>query len=329
MYHTFIELAKKNPFLKRMGKKALKIREAYFRLVTDDEFFLEYQKKFLTLPDCHDGKMALADQYRKGNVTIITTPLVVYYERLWCIISEKVEKKESYTVIRVGDGEANFLRGIIKGNTKSRHYTSDSAPDNKYLKQFKDGLLACDSLHVEMYKSVQGAFKGIYTNLVFSEIPLECIYALVASRKIFKSNYTIGIIGADNKIAIIKQLFTHEEYRQYIGRDGFDDYISVPERGSSNDVTALTQHIVNNLNPTVDIYLIGVGVAKMAIMQHLKEKTNAVFIDVGCGISALAGLVSNDRPYFADWINFRLKNFDYSQVDVMDANMEKGGKVYI
>lgn len=329
MRHTFIELAKKNPLLKKLGKKALKVREAYFRLITDEEFFLEYQKKFLMLPDSRDGKMALADQYRKGNITIITTPLIVYYERLWRTISEMVEKKESYTIIRVGDGEANFLRGVIKGNTKSRHYTSDSAPDKKYLAQFKDGLLACDSLHVEMYKSVQGAFNGIYKNLVFSEIPLECIYALVASRKIFKSNYTIGIIGADNKIAIIQQLFNHEEYRHYIGRDSFDDYISVPERGSSNDVTALTQHIVDNLNPNVDIYLIGVGVAKMAIMQHLKEKSNAVFIDVGCGISALAGLVSNDRPYFADWINFRLKGFDYSTVDAVDADMHQGGKMYV
>jgi hypothetical protein len=64
-------------------------------------------------------------------------------------------------------------------------------------------------------------------------------------------------------------------------------------------------------------------------MADLKDRGNAVFIDVGCGISALAGLVSNTRPYFDDWINFRLKDFDYSSVDVVDADMSRGGTQYV
>jgi hypothetical protein len=254
---------------------------------------------------------------------------VLYYDELWNSIEDHIAKKKSYAIIRVGDGEANFLRGVIKGNTASRHFTEKHKPTKEYLDHFKNNLLKCDLIQVEMYKSVYRAFNGIYEKSIFSPIPLECTYALVASRRIFNSPYKLGIIGADNKIAIIKKLFEHKEYRDYIRRDSFDHYISVPERGSSNDVTALSEEIIKQLDPSIDIYLIGIGIAKLAVMADLKDRGNAVFIDVGCGISALAGLVSNTRPYFDDWINFRLKDFDYSSVDVVDADMSRGGTQYV
>lgn len=330
MWYQTLELAKKNPILKKIGKKALKLRECYFRFVADEEFFAQYQKEFLELPGCRDGQdNSISGQYVKGNIRLIDTKLVVYYNELWKIITEKVQEKKGFVIMRVGDGEANFLRGIVKGNTANRHFTTGEKPNKEYLEYFRKNLLKSDLIHVEMYKSVFRAFRGIYSGDIFSPIPLECIYALVSSRKIFKNDYKIGIIGADNKITIIKKLFTHKEYQEYIGRESFDQYIAVPERGSSNNAKKLAEEIIQQLDPTIDIYLVGIGVAKMAVLAELKEKSNAVFIDVGCGISALAGLVSNTRPYFADWINFRLKDFDYTGVDVVDADMNKGGKVYI
>ena len=46
--------------------------------------------------------------------------------------------------------------------------------------------------------------------------------------------------------------------------------------------------------------------------------TDAVFIDVGGGIDAIAGILCQDRPYFAEWVNYRIKGYDYSKIDFMD-----------
>ena len=44
------------------------------------------------------------------------------------------------------------------------------------------------------------------------------------------------------------------------------------------------------------------------------------YIDIGCGMSALAGFASIDRPYHGSWINFRINNYNYGSVDKMDAD---------
>jgi hypothetical protein len=326
---TFLENLKKYPILKKVGKKIVIAKECYFRLVSDDDFYAQYKKEFLLLDGCNDSKNSLQLQYSIGNLRLIKKPLQSYYDTLWDTITQKTKSKEGYTIVRVSDGEANFLRGIIKGNTASRHFTTGKQPTKEYISIFKQGLLGCDSIHIEMYKDMPSIFRKIYGYDVFSEIPFECIYALVSSRKIFNNTYKIGIIGADNKINIIKKLLEHEEYRSYVGRDHFDSYVSVPERGSTNDVETVYKSICEQMSPDIDIYLVGIGISKMAILSKLKENNKAVFIDVGCGISALAGLVSNDRPYFNNWVNFRLKGFDYSGLDTMDADMENGGVVYV
>ena len=64
------------------------------------------------------------------------------------------------------------------------------------------------------------------------------------------------------------------------------------------------------------------GHAKTGVLSYLKGYSDAVFIDVGVGIDALAGCVNQERPYFADWTNYRFKDFDYSQIDQMDYNAE-------
>ncbi len=327
MYSIF-EYLKKFPSIKYFGRKLITIKECYYRIIANNTFYRNYQKIYLALPECRDGDRALSDQYTIGNLRLITKPLKEYYEDMWSLIASKVSEKKGYTILRVGDGEANFLNGVIKGNTANRHFTNERKPTLAYINRFKEGLLRCDSIHIEMYTTVTKAFKRIYGKDVFSPIPLECIYALVASRKLFKNNYRIGIIGSDKKIPIIKELLNHEEYRSYLGRESFEHFITIPEKGSSNNVDELLTNITLQLDPTIDIYLVGIGIAKMAILADLKKNSNAVFLDIGCGISALAGLVSNDRPYFADWTNFRLKNFNYSEIDTIDAVIG-GGVIFL
>ncbi len=317
-------VVKGSPILMKLAKKILAAYAHLLGLLYSDANFAVYRKNFLELPDCADSDNSLYHQYKIGNLFKITKPLGEYYQELNDIIANKVKTKEGYSLLRIGDGELNFIRGIMRGNTSIRHYTKESLPTLEYLALFSDGLLRCDSIHAEMYKDIRRHLSGFYKKKIYSDIPLECVYGLIASRELLKSNYRLGLIGSDKKIALIKKLLNYSEYTDYIGRKEFQDYISVPEKGSANDVLSLADSIKSQLKSDIDIYLVGIGIAKLVILPMISQNNKAVFLDVGCGISALAGLTSNDRPYFADWLNFRMKDYDYGEVDVMDASFNSG-----
>ena len=44
-------------------------------------------------------------------------------------------------------------------------------------------------------------------------------------------------------------------------------------------------------------------------------------------MSGLAGFLSKTRPYAANWINFRIKNYDYSKVDPIDMGDKENIKI--
>jgi hypothetical protein len=68
----------------------------------------------------------------------------------------------------------------------------------------------------------------------------------------------------------------------------------------------------------------------MAIAHHFKNIKPAVYLDIGCGISALAGTTSISRPYFGSWINYRINGYDYSSVDPIDFQQTNGlNSVYL
>lgn len=282
--------------------------------------FAEYEKAMLHVEGCTDT--SLKEQYALGNIAEITVPMQKHCDALFELIVDKVKSKTPYTIIRASDGEAFFLNKQLKGNGPTRHFTADEALTDEKIAPFREGFLKCDSRHIEMYRNLQSKFQKIYGRNVFSKIPFECLYALIANRKLLKLPYRIGLIGADNKMEIIRRMMEFPQYQEYVGRNAFQDYISVPERGTSNDPEGLLKQIQSNLKPDIDIYLVGIGIAKLAVMHRFTEASNAVFIDVGAGISALAGCVSDGRPYYADWINYRLADFDYSKIDIMDSELK-------
>jgi hypothetical protein len=65
------------------------------------------------------------------------------------------------------------------------------------------------------------------------------------------------------------------------------------------------------------------------LIPRIRYFSDAVVIDIGAGIDALAGVISQDRPYFADWINFKSNNIDYTSMDIMDLkNPERDSGKY-
>jgi hypothetical protein len=67
-------------------------------------------------------------------------------------------------------------------------------------------------------------------------------------------------------------------------------------------------------NAKSEIILLGIGHVKSGLTHRLKKYHNAVYVDVGSGIDALAGCIELERPFMGSWTNYRLENYDYSKL---------------
>lgn len=296
-------------------------------LVFKESLYIDYQKKHLLVSDCRDSDNSLKEVYLKGDLVLLNKNLQTYCDDLFELIKSRIAAKNPYSLIRLADGELYFLQGRLFGNIKSRHYTNTEKPRPSYLKSFGDRVIDNDDILIEMKKSLRRGYLHYFHKEIQSEFPMESLYALIATRQIFKLPYKIGLIGSKNKLTLIENLLSYKQYQAYLGLSGFYSYIKIPELGACNDVEATLNSIMSQMDLDVDVYFVGIGIAKLYVLSELKKRTGKIFIDIGCGISALAGLTSNDRPYFADWINFRLKTFDYNSLDIMDASLAEGKNV--
>ena len=53
-------------------------------------------------------------------------------------------------------------------------------------------------------------------------------------------------------------------------------------------------------------------------IHRLKKYTDAVFLDVGASIDAIAGIIDVDRPFVADWVNYQIDEREmYEDVDLL------------
>ena len=245
-------------------------------------------------------------------------------------ILENYNNEIPIVLIRVYDGEFFFLQGRKKYNVGKRHVSRELTPE--FVEKFKIGSLKCDkfSSHLTVLPggSLNGMYKSVYGDKNL-DYPMEFNYAIVLNKWIFKNfKNQIGLIGGCEKMKVIKKLMDHNEYREYLGIDYFTDYISVPERFSSNNPDKLSEDIKKCLEKsTAKIFLFGIGISKLAVAYKFKEYHNAIYIDAGTCLSALAGTTTKHRPYSADWINFRLRGYDYSKMDPMDHGKNENIKL--
>ena len=92
----------------------------------------------------------------------------------------------------------------------------------------------------------------------------------------------------------------------------------MPEKGSCNDADALLKDLSTQANGKYcDVYLVGIGIAKLLLLSRWRDQSGALVIDIGCGIDALAGIVHRERFYFGRWLNYRLKSWDYDKIDLL------------
>ena len=119
--------------------------------------------------------------------------------------------------------------------------------------------------------------------------------------------------------SVINSLIQKQEYKEFLGIEKFSDYISIPQRFACDNLRKVNKSVIKQLEKSSsDLFLLGVGHVKSGMLHRLKEHSNAVFLDIGVGVDALAGIVNLTRPYFGGWTNYQLKNQSiYSEVDFL------------
>lgn len=231
--------------------------------------------------------------------------------------------KKCKVIVRVYDGEFLFLLGKKKWNIPKRHVSVELT--QKFLQPFKDNVLKCDIFCAPLTIMPSGCMHELYTRSFGNkkiDYPTEFIYAIVINKWIFKNfKNQIGIIGGCHKIKVIKELMKRKEYRDYLGIDYFTNYVEVPEKYGCDNPEKLEKSIKEQLSksdPNTKIYLFGIGICKMVVANKFKDFYPATYIDIGGTMSGLAGFLSVTRPYASDWMNYRIKGYNYSKVDPID-----------
>ena len=263
------------------------------------------------------------------------------------------KNNQSILILRMGHAEHCLFNFLVKKNKKGKIITKSVLPRHysrnqkvSVWKKLLESISASDYITTQIGRDFKNwiwdliHYKNVYleykknnnldylfnnTNL-FSEnynenekmdMPLDIIYGLVANKWLLKTfSNRIGFIGNNKKLDIIKNLMEHDEYKKFIQNDKFLEYIKIPQK-CALDNENLETHIYDKIkNSDCRVYFIGAGVSKLKFFHNLKNiKQNGIFIDIGHGLDAIAGIADVNRPYFGSWQNYKMKNYDYSGID--------------
>lgn len=244
-------------------------------------------------------------------------------------IKKMVNEKQCKIFYKFGDGDYFFLRAESVGSAGiGKRAISRSYSEINHW-EFVEGSKMNDYYMCEIYPENIEMFNKVIPKKI--DYPAEFGYGLVANKWFFKEfKGRIGIIGADNKVEIIKELMKYPQYQEYLGLEYFNDYIKIPQKFACDDIN-FTEKMVGDqlLNSNSDIFLVGIGHVKSALSHRFKKYKNSIFFDVGSGIDAIAGIIDTDRPFFGDWTNYQIKNSPiYNNIDYL-AYQGKGKHIYL
>ena len=233
-------------------------------------------------------------------------------------LKELVDNNKSKTFYKFGDGDYHFLKKNEIGSAKPGRRALAKSYNEINHQEFIDGAQLNDYYTCEIYPENRQMFKEVITNKEVN-YPAEYGYGLVSNKWFFKEfGGKIGLIGASEKLYLIEELMKYDEYKEYLGLDKFNDYIHFPQKYACDDINVVEEFVGKQLKESnSDIFLLGIGHSKSAILHRFKKYTNAVFMDVGAGIDNIAGCINNRRPYAGDWTNYRIKDYDYSNIDYL------------
>ncbi len=233
-------------------------------------------------------------------------------------IKKDVKSNNSKTYYKFGDGDYFFLKRQPRGSAKP----GIRALKKPYFlinhKKFYKGAFKNDIYMSLSTKMHQNMFEEIFRKK--PDFYSEFIYGLVSNKWIFKNTTkNIGLIGAKDKLHLIKMLMEKEEYKEYLGIDKFSDYIEIPQRFACDNLKKTTLNVKKQIvNSNSDLFLLGIGHVKSGLLHELKSFKKSIYIDIGVGIDAIAGIINLSRPYFGSWTNFQFKDKTiYNDIDFL------------
>ena len=231
---------------------------------------------------------------------------------------ELVYLNEPKTFYKFGDGDYFFLRKDPVGSATPGRRALSKGYDQINHEVFVEGAQLCDYYTCEIYPTNRSRFAQVIDRKI--DYPAEFGYGLVTNKWLLQTfSGMIGLIGADQKMNIIKNLMEAPQYQDYLGLEKFEDYISLPQKFACDDIDATEKMVADQLkNSSSKIFLMGMGHVKSGLIHRLKKHANAVFLDVGASIDALAGIIDINRPYAGDWTNYQIDEPElYDDVDFL------------
>tara|TARA_B100001029_G_scaffold126248_1_gene105379 strand:+ start:261 stop:1124 length:864 start_codon:yes stop_codon:yes gene_type:complete len=241
------------------------------------------------------------------------------------LLIQQVKHNKSATYYKYGDGDYYFLKKQGVGSATPGKRALSKSYDSIDHDKFVEGAQLCDYYTCEIYPENRQKFSEVIEKEI--DFPAEFGYGLVANKWLFKTFAgKIGLIGADTKMNIIQNIIEAPQYQEYLGIEKFEDYISLPQKFACDDIDATEKMVGEQLEKSISkIFLMGMGHVKSGLIHRLKKYTDAVFLDVGSSLDAIAGIIDVDRPYFGDWTNYQIdeKNL-YEGVDFLQYNSNKG-----
>ena len=234
------------------------------------------------------------------------------------LLIELVYLNEPKTFYKFGDGDYYFLNKIPTGSATPGRRALSKSYDKINHDAFVKGAQECDYYTCEIYPENRVSFSDVIQRRI--DYPAEFGYGLVTNKWLLKTFAgQIGLIGAGLKLNIIKNLMEAPQYQEYLGLEKFEDYISLPQKFACDDLEATEKMVASQLmKSTSKIFLMGMGHVKSGLIHRLSKYRNAVFLDVGASIDALAGIIDVDRPYAGDWTNYQIDDVQlYKGIDFL------------
>ena len=234
------------------------------------------------------------------------------------LLKKLVDFNQSRTFYKFGDGDYYFLNKIPAGSATPGRRALSKSYDEIDHDAFVKGAQECDYYTCEIYPENRVNYLDVIQREI--DFPAEFGYGLVTNKWLLKTFAgQIGLIGAGSKLNIIKNLMEAPQYQEYLGLEKFEDYISLPQKFACDDLEATEKMVASQLiKSTSKIFLMGMGHVKSGLIHRLSKYRNAVFLDVGASIDALAGIIDIDRPYMGDWTNYQIDDVQlYKGIDFL------------
>ena len=239
-------------------------------------------------------------------------------DRLKSLLIERHTRGQATTFYKFGDGDYYFLKQKPVGSAKPGVRAISKKLSKESINEFRNGAQNCDFYMCELISQNQKRFRKVIDRQI--DFPAEFVYGLMASRWLLKTfSSKIGLIGADLKLDLVRALTEYNEVRMYYHNERFANYIRIPQKFACDDPKSVRESIRDQLSSaTATVFLVGIGHLKSAILHELPRIKPAVYIDVGTGIDALAGIIDSERPYFGSWKNFRIPDPKlYAEIDFL------------